>query len=73
MNFRHVDRFEWKDGIWKGMIGPYNILDIYYTYQITKNLDVNITALNINNDIHRELIGGAKMGRQVILRFTSSL
>ena len=49
-----------------------NIFDIYYTYHITKNLDINISALNINNDIHKELVGGAYMGRQVIVRFTST-
>ena len=72
VNFRHVDRFVWKDGFWAGIIGPYNILDLYYTYQFTKHLDFNISALNLNNDLHKELIGGAIMGRQIIMRFTST-
>jgi len=71
-NFRHVDKFKWSDGIWAGDIGPYNILDLFYTYNITKNLDFNISALNVNNDRHKELVGGAVMGRQVVMRFTSS-
>jgi hypothetical protein len=25
LTFRHVDQFEWKDGIWSGTIGPYNL------------------------------------------------
>ena len=60
------------DGIWAGIIGPYNIIDLFYTYHITENLDLNLSALNLNNDLHKELIGGAIMGRQVVMRFTST-
>ena len=72
INYRHVNQFDWSDGIWTGIIGPYDIIDLFYTYYITENLDVNLSALNLNNDIHKELIGGAQMGRQMVIRFTSS-
>ena len=72
INFRHVDKFKWSDGIWLGNIGPYSIVDLFYTYHITKNLDFNLSALNLNNDIHNELVGGATMGRQIVMRFTST-
>jgi len=72
VNFRHVDKFKWSDGIWAGIIGPYNIIDLFYTYHITDNLDFNLSALNLNNDLHRELVGGAVMGRQIVIRFTST-
>jgi hypothetical protein len=72
VNFRHVDKFKWSDGIWAGIIGPYNIIDLFYTYHITDNLDFNLSALNLNNDLHRELVGGAVMGRQIVMRFTST-
>ena len=39
---------------------------------MTKNLDFNVSALNINNNIHKELVGGANMGRQIVMRFTST-
>ena len=48
-----------------------NIFDIHYNYQITDNLKFGITATNVFDDQHRELIGGAKMGRQIIMRLTS--
>ena len=35
-------------------------------------LEMSISAMNITNDFHRELIGGAKMGRQLIFRLTST-
>ena len=72
VNFRHVDKFKWSDGIWSGIIGPYNIIDLFYTYHITDNLDFNISALNLNNDLHKELVGGAIMGRQIVTRLTST-
>ena len=71
LKLRHVDEFEWADGVWGGTIGPYNIFDIHYNYQITDNLKFGITATNVFDDQHRELIGGAKMGRQLINRLTS--
>ena len=41
-------------------------------YFVSDNLDINISALNLNNDIHKELVGGALMGRQIVIRFTST-
>jgi hypothetical protein len=70
-SYRHVDEFEWKDGIWAGILGPYNLFDIHYNYQIIESLKFNLSAMNVLNDIHRELVGGAKMGRQVVMRVSS--
>ena len=72
LNYRHVDRFDWKDGIWEGVIGPYDIFDLHYNYEINRNLKLSLTAQNIFNDLHKEIIGGAELGRQVIFRLTSS-
>ena len=30
--YRHVDKFEWQDGIWAGEIGPYDLFDLHYNY-----------------------------------------
>ena len=43
-----------------------------YNYKITENLEFSISALNIMDDRHKELIGGAIMGRQLITRMTST-
>ena len=72
LNYRHVNRFEWNDGIWSGIIGPYDIFDIHYNYVITNNLEFSFSALNIMDDRHKELIGGATMGKQIIMRMTSN-
>ena len=70
-SYRHVDEFEWKDGIWSGILGPYNLFDIHYNYKIVEHLKFNLSAMNVLNDIHRELVGGAKMGRQIVMRVSS--
>ena len=69
---RYVDEFEWADGTWSGVIGPYNIIDLHYNYNITPNLKFGVTAMNLFDDFHRELIGGAEMGRTVIMRLTTT-
>ena len=28
LNYRHVNKFKWNDGIWSGFIGPYDIISI---------------------------------------------
>jgi len=71
--YRHVDRYEWSDGIWRGFIGPYDLVDFLYNYKINNYLEFSLTAMNIFNDVHKEMIGGAKMGRQIIMRFSTSL
>ncbi len=41
LNYRHVDKFKWNDGIWAGTIGPYNIIDFHYNYKISRNLELS--------------------------------
>ena len=71
--FRHVDAFEWKDGIWAGIIGPYNILDLHYNYQVNDYLKLSMSTMNLLDDVHKELIGGAEMGRQIVFRISSEI
>jgi outer membrane receptor protein involved in Fe transport len=72
-SLRHVDSFEWSDGLWIGTIGPYNILNIHTSYKINHHLTFNISGLNLLDDFHRELIGGAKLGRQFVMRLSAKL
>ena len=73
IKYRHVDKFDWKDGIWSGVIGPYDLIDVHYNLKINKYLEFNITGLNVFDDRHKEMIGGAEMGRQIILRMSTSI
>ena len=71
--YRHVDKFLWKDGLWAGIIGPYDLVDLHYNYKINDFLEFNLTGQNIFNNMHKEMIGGAKMGRQLMVRLNASL
>ena len=73
IKYRHVDRFEWKDGIWAGWIGPYDLFDLHYNYKINRFLEGNLTIQNLFDERHKEMIGGAVMGRQLIVRLTASI
>ena len=35
--------------------------------------EFNITGLNVFDDEHKEMIGGAAMGRQILLRISTSI
>ena len=72
LNYRHVNEFIWNDGIWAGIIGPYDIFDFHYNYMLTDKLELSLSALNFMDDLHKELIGGAEMGRRIIMRITST-
>ena len=73
IKYRHVDQFLWKDGIWSGMIGPYDLFDVFYSRKLNDYLELNLTIQNIFDEVHKEMIGGAKMGRQLIMRLSASL
>ena len=72
LNYLHVNEFKWNAGIWAGIIGTYDIFDFHYNYMLTDNLELSISALNFMDDRHKELIGGAEMGRTIIMRMTST-
>jgi hypothetical protein len=39
---------------------------------LTEYLELSIGAINFMDDRHKELIGGAKMGRHIIMRMMST-
>ena len=73
LKYRHVDKFAWSDGIWSGTIGPYDLFDLLYSVKLGDHLELNMTGQNIFDYKHKQIIGGAFMGRQIIMRLTASL
>ena len=49
------------------------IYDLLYNYDLTKTLNLNLTVQNIFNKVHKEMIGGPALGRQMLIRLTASL
>ena len=73
LKYRHVDQFEWSDGIWKGTLGPYDLFDLLYSIKLNEYLELNLTGQNIFDFKHKQILGGAVMGRQIIMRLSASL
>jgi outer membrane receptor protein involved in Fe transport len=73
IKYKHVDQYVWKDGIWSGIIGPYDLYDLLYNYDLTEHVNLNITIQNIFNKVHKEMVGGPALGRQMIVRLTTSI
>ena len=48
-----------------------NRLIICPRLQFNDYLSTSISCLNVFNDVHREIVGGAKMGRQIVMRFST--
>ena len=40
-----IDKFEWKDGIWAGIIGPYDLVDVLYNFEINNHSSLNLSAM----------------------------
>ena len=72
-NFRHVDSFTWESGLYYGVIGGYDLLDVHLGYSFNEHLKLYCTLNNIFNNKHVEIIGGPAIGRQVVVRLSASL
>ena len=68
LNGRYVDGYEWSSGIYYGNIKPYTIFDLHLGYEINKYMKVNLTANNLLDHKHIEIIGGPSLGRIIMLR-----
>ena len=73
IKYKHVDQYLWKDGIWSGIIGPYDLIDLLYNYEINDYLGLNITIQNLFNDVHKEMVGGPFMSRQITMRLSANI
>ena len=73
LNGRYVDGFDWSSGIYYGQIKSYAIFDLHFGYEINKNIKINLTANNIFDNKHTEIIGGPSLGRVLMLRLETKL
>ncbi len=73
IKYKHVDQYLWKDGIWSGIIGPYDLIDLLYNYKLNEYLGLNITIQNLFNDVHKEMVGGPFMTRQITMRLSANI
>jgi len=73
LNTRYVPSFDWSAGIFIGTIPSYAVCDLSLGYRPDESHTFKLTVNNLNNQAHREIIGGAKLGRQIILNLSVKL
>ncbi|UCH11391.1 MAG: TonB-dependent receptor, partial [Fidelibacterota bacterium] len=70
---RHIPLFDWSTGIFIGTVQSYTVADLGWGYRLDDNYTVKVNINNVNNDIHREIIGGAQLGRQILVNLSVNL
>ena len=68
---RYIPEFDWAAGVHFGKIESYFVLDGMLGYRFNDRYDLLFNVNNMNNDVHREIIGGPKLGRQFTLKFNA--
>jgi outer membrane receptor protein involved in Fe transport len=66
VKWRHVPSFDWAAGIFAGRIIEYDIFNAALGYQINDNFRVGVNALNLTDEEHFEIFGGAVLGRRIL-------
>lgn len=67
---RYVDAFDVNSGVYVGHIPSYTVFDVNATYTLpfSRGTDVTLSAYNVFDKRHQEIIGAPFLGRLVLLR-----
>ena len=68
---RYIPEFEWSAGVHYGTIESYFVIDGMLGFRFNEQYDLLLNLNNINNDLHREIIGGPKLGTQFTLKLNA--
>ena len=71
MGFRYIPEFDWSAGVHYGTIDKYLVIDSMVGYRFGKRYDLLLNINNLNGDVHREIIGGPKLGRHITLKLNA--
>ena len=71
IGFRYIPEFEWAAGVHYGIIDEYLVFDTMLGYRFAERYDLLLNINNINGDVHREIIGGPKLGRHITLKLNA--
>ena len=72
LNLRYIPTFDWSAGIFIGTIPAYLVIDVNCGYRLNEQSTLKLIINNLNNCVHREIIGGAKLGRQITLSLATN-
>ena len=68
---RYIPEFDWSAGVHYGTIESYFVIDGMLGFRFNEQYDLLLNLNNINNDLHREIIGGPKLGTQFTLKLNA--
>ena len=71
IGFRYIPEFEWAAGVHYGIIDEYLVFDTMLGYRFAEKYDLLLNINNINGNVHREIIGGPKLGRHITLKLNA--
>ncbi len=71
---RYVDSYPVSSGVFEGQITSFTLVDanVSYTLPFQTATEVTLTATNIFDDKHQEMVGAPFLGRMLMLRVTQS-
>jgi outer membrane receptor protein involved in Fe transport len=72
LNLRHIPAFDWSAGIFIGTIPAYLVIDMNCGYRLNDLSTLKLIISNLNNRVHREIVGGAKLGRLITLSLATN-
>ena len=72
---RLIESFPVNSGVYSGVVDGYAVFDASVGYQFPwrHNLLLVLSAFNLLDNVHREFVGGAEIGRLVTLRLRAAL
>ncbi len=67
---RAVSSFPLKNGVYQGRVAAYEVLDLSVGYRLppARNILLTLTAYNVLDDRHQEMVGAPELGRLLVTR-----
>jgi outer membrane receptor protein involved in Fe transport len=72
LHLRSQQAFEWRSGLYRGEVPAYTTVDLNVAWQATPLLLVHGVAMNVFDDRHFEVYGGAVTGRRILGGITAT-
>ncbi len=74
MRGRYVDSFPVQSGVYEGTVSAYTVFDASASWAlpISRSTEVTVTATNVFDNRHDEIVGAPQIGRLLLLRVRQS-
>ena len=72
LRYRRSNTFMWNDGIYRGAVPAFQVLDLAASYSLTSRTTVLANVANVSDNSHFEMFGGDLLGRRALLSLRQS-